>query len=226
MRLVLVLVQILVLVGCSGYSITGGPGEVVAPNLKTSNYNAADLLRVNSLLVLPVAFDSEVGSLTEGEISTLEESLVNAVNDLLRMETHTGEVVKKALERESQSFSNQLRGYEPLGRSLGADTVLETRIHRIIKRVGSRVGVSQPALVDFSMSLVRSSDDQVIWQGNYFYRDQALSDNLFLIGERLRDAKENQRFGWLSADEIFARGVRETLESIAKSRDQSFQDLK
>ncbi|MGH7790399.1 MAG: hypothetical protein ACRERC_26250 [Candidatus Binatia bacterium] len=89
-----------------------------------------------------------------------------------------------------------------LGREVGADGVIFGRVFRFQRRIGTALGVTQPASVSFEMGLVSVADGEVIFRGRFDETQEALATNFFdwwifwSAGPR-----------WLSAGELAGLGV-------------------
>lgn len=100
-----------------------------------------------------------------------------------------------------------------------ADAELNTEVLSYQEREGSKFG-GEPATVSFLMTISRVSDGAQVWQANYFFRQEALSDNWLKIGQRY--GSNGTGSGWLSARELFDRGVSAALADFADRRDDQF----
>ncbi len=66
-----------------------------------------------------------------------------------------------------------------VGKLLQVDAVLRGDVRVFDERIGSELAAKRPAQVIFGVELVRVSDGQPIWQGQYAEQQQALSENLW-----------------------------------------------
>jgi len=105
------------------------------------------------------------------------------------------------------------------GNNVRADAVLNTEILSYRERQGSSIG-GEPATVSFNMTVQRLSDGVEIWRANYFYRQEALSDNWLKVGQRFGSGGTGA--GWLPAREILERGIVAALRDLSNRRDQQF----
>ena len=64
------------------------------------------------------------------------------------------------------------------------------------------------------MQIVNAESNAVVWQSTYHFQDQALSDNLFKIKERLAESKPKFR----SAEDILAEGYSSALKDFSQKR--------
>lgn len=190
-------------VGCSekgrrvgaatGQSSPGASSPVVSP-LTVRVQSPSRLTTVSSLRVLPLTVSSAVN--TPGKtIPGLQELLERRVDEALAMKV------------------------VPASAQAKADAVLNTEVLTYQERDGSKFG-GEPAAVSFLMTISRVSDGAQVWQGNYFFRQEALSDNWLKIGQRY--GADGTGSGWLSARELFDRGVSAALADFAARRDDQF----
>jgi hypothetical protein len=100
-----------------------------------------------------------------------------------------------------------------------ADAVLKTELLRFEDRQGSAVG-GDPAIVSFRMTLQAVPSGAEVWGAQYFYRQEAVSENLLRIKERIGPAGLGA--GWRSAQDLFQRGVQEALQDFSNRREQRF----
>ncbi|MBN8549169.1 MAG: hypothetical protein J0M12_07650 [Deltaproteobacteria bacterium] len=186
----------------------------VVPNLLAQSEMPRDLLKINSLAVLPAQISPQV-QYPEGWESTVTQELNQAAREQLDLsliaESDVQSAFKSAPVRQPLSPEEATK----LGKRLGADGLLSTTILHYVKRVGSAVGATTPAGVDFSMSLIRASDGKEVWAASYHFQDEALSENLFKVKERMNDG---QGPGWRRADDLMAGGFRSALSDLSTKR--------
>jgi len=100
-----------------------------------------------------------------------------------------------------------------------ADGILKTEIVQYQDRQGSAIG-GEPATVSLRMSVVSSSDNFVVWDAQYFYRQEPLTDNLLKLGDRLGTSGSGA--GWISGPGLLQRGFTAALEDFNRRREQQF----
>lgn len=100
-----------------------------------------------------------------------------------------------------------------------ADGILKTEIVQYQDRQGSAIG-GEPATVSLRMSVVSSSDSSVVWNAQYFYRQEPLTDNLLKLGDRLGTSGSGA--GWISGPGLLRRGFTAALEDFNRRREQQF----
>jgi hypothetical protein len=101
-----------------------------------------------------------------------------------------------------------------------ADSVLKTEIVTMDELKGSAVG-GTPARVAFRMAVYTGTNSQPVWQAQYAYQQEAMAENWLKLRERL--GRDGSGAGWISAQEIFRRGVTQSLQDLNSRRDIQFQ---
>jgi hypothetical protein len=101
----------------------------------------------------------------------------------------------------------------------GADGVLNTELLEYVDRTGSSVG-GDPAAVAFRLSVVDVAEGKVVWQATYSLRQEALTDNLLKIGDRL--GKDGTGAGWSTGSAMLQNGLIEALRDFRARREQQF----
>lgn len=202
--LILLLTGTLTLVGCVAKPVHNATGNgdtravdrkvpAVSP-LSVQIYNPSRLASISSLGVLePQLSNTVINSALFSE--GLYELVMNRANEAL------------ALKVVRASFKER------------TDAVLKTEIVTFMDRSGSFVA-GEPATVAFTMTVVRNSDQSELWRANYFYRQEALSDNWLKIGERF--GPDGMGPGWRSGRELLDRGISSAIEDFATRREQQF----
>lgn len=197
--------------GCS-VSENASRGEAVSlvtPALDTQAPRDEDLIRVNSVLLLP-SFIEERAKGAAMIPSALDSSFESLVREVLSIDV-IGSQKTRPLQMHNDRRALVLK-FHP-------DATLQLRLHTFEERKGSAIGVSQPAAVGFEVSLLRSSDSALIWSANYFRRDEALTDNLLRLNERIKDSEAPH---WSSADSLLKDGLRKALQDLADRRVAKF----
>jgi probable phosphoglycerate mutase len=102
-------------------------------------------------------------------------------------------------------------GDEPraIAAALGAEAVLSGRIVRFRERDGRALAARGPASVEFVLTLRRTTDGALLWQGVYSQTQQALTENLAEAGTFIRGGGR-----WLTARELARLGVEDLVEQL------------
>lgn len=101
-----------------------------------------------------------------------------------------------------------------------ADSVLKTEIVTMEELNGSAVG-GTPARVAFRMAVYTGENSKPVWQAQYAYQQEGMAENWLKLGDRL--GRDGSGAGWISAQEIFRRGVTQSLQDLNSRRDVQFQ---
>ncbi len=106
-----------------------------------------------------------------------------------------------------------------VGALRGADAVLLTELQVYRDRGGSAIG-GDPATVAFTMRIQSASTGDDMWKAQYFYQQEALSDNWLKLGERL--GAKGTGAGWASGSQVLERGVEAAISDFGARREAQF----
>jgi TolB-like protein len=98
---------------------------------------------------------------------------------------------------------------QQMGQQLSADAVLVGRLYRYKERVGTKYAADSPASVAFDLNLVSVADGRLLWSGSFDETQQALNENLFLLGSFLK-----RKGTWITADEMAVTGLANLIEKL------------
>jgi len=87
-----------------------------------------------------------------------------------------------------------------------SDAVLDITVTRFRERDGSELSVNSPASAAFEMVLTHVESGMVLWAASFDETQQALSSNLFTLGQA-----KSRGFKWITVEELVKQGVRERL---------------
>jgi hypothetical protein len=104
-------------------------------------------------------------------------------------------------------------------KTVAADAVLHTELLRFEERQGSAIG-GEPAVISFKMTMKTGASGVEVWSAQYFFRQEALSENLLRINERI--GKDGLGAGWRSANDVFQRGVSAALQDFSSQRERRY----
>ncbi len=207
--------------GCQGYSITGGPGQTVPIPARVGSSDTRQLVKVHSLYIAPLQSDRSV------EIAQAQKEILGAATARIAREILDLEVLapteesQKTLQSEVGDAVNQ----HELGKLIAqapADAICQVYLTQYIDRKGSRLAADVSARIAFRLELLKSGSGQKIWAGDYYFNDHALSDNLLELGKGKGSAKEDAKRGWLTAPELYQRGIRELMVKFQQERLKGF----
>ncbi len=240
-------------VGAKGSNSVGGSHDLSvaapssrskkdSPGLRSNLTSRAALVRVSSIMVSRPTYGSgarEALAQRDGIARSLMEALTQELDlDVKSVEDAPDSLSGKAGAEKlnSTSLDNSLglgaTGPAPSlptllsnARNANLDSVLVTTISDYQVRDGSRAGASSLAVVVFSMELV-GVDGTPIWNANFSFRDQALSENLFKLGQGLFQSNEgvpvSRGVGFKSEKELILAGFREAARALASERNALF----
>lgn len=201
------------LYSCSPYSSPVPRHDAPSGDFVAQPAESLGLLSVTSLMIMPVQFDEGVRS-KEKYAESFYDALVNAFRAEVEMDVI---VDKSLLERlKAAGGVSCLEAGRKAASSLGGDAVVCTTLHSFTERRGSSVGAESPAQINFTMQILRVSDGVPIWGGDFVFKDQALTENLFAIEQRVAERPSNP--GWQSATSVLERGFREASADFARQR--------
>ncbi len=189
----------LVVAGCaskgSRHSSSSAPSTqgIVVSPLAAQVDDPKRLLSVNSLRIEKPVF---LGVSTSG---TSEEGLLSIVKEV-------------AAETLSMKVVDGAKG--------SADSVLKTEIVTMEDLKGSAVG-GTPARVAFRMAVYSGTNSHPVWQAQYAFQQEGMAENWLKIRDRL--GRDGSGAGWITAQEIFRRGVTQSLQDLNSRRDVQFQ---
>ena len=199
-----------------------GTGTVASP-LAVTVENPKALAGINSLALFPPVFSTAARDvkIDKNRVAELVENV--AIQELDLKVLGNQWFAKSGLQSEALSNSASSGVLTDLQKrsvvKAGADGVLFTELLEYVDRVGSSVG-GEPAAVAFRLSVVHVNEGKVVWQGTYSLRQEALTDNLLKIGDRL--GKDGTGAGWSSGNTMLENGLVEALRDFRGRREQQF----
>lgn len=176
-----------------------------------------DLLRINSLTLLPIEFDEGIRQqVTKG--AGFYDLLGEVAHRELQLEFVHGDAVLSQYADGSPKHSKNFR--LSVGKKLGTDGVVFMRLHEYVERLGSKIGANRPAQVDFTMGVLRVKDGAEVWSATYHVKEEALSENLFSLQPRVKEGRSGA--SWDSAHDILERGFRDAFRDFEEKRTREF----
>lgn len=107
-------------------------------------------------------------------------------------------------------------------KKLGTDAVMFVQVLNFTERRGGSVGATEGAQVNLLFKLISTEDRAEIWGSSFYYHDQAVTDNLFRLSERMREVRLQERNGWYTAVDLVERGAQEAFRSFRQTRQEAF----
>jgi hypothetical protein len=202
------------LVGCSPRSGSPDPAMQGSRELQSTVARPADLLQLNSLAILPLNFVEKERQHDLGDAPFYAELVESFVAES-GVEVKRDPVLLKKGHGASRTPS--VAEIQAIGRHAKVDGVLVPRILTFVERVGSRVGVTTPAQVGFSMSIVSVATGEEVWSSTYHVSDQAVLDNLFKLPQNVERGPR-----WRTAEEILTRGFALAARDFGVRRREQF----
>ena len=109
----------------------------------------------------------------------------------------------------SQTEATPLDMARKVGKELGVDYVVVGNVWRYRERVGSSLGVSEPASVAFGLYLVNVSTGKAVWLDSFNETQQSLSENLLKAPAFFKRGAK-----WLTARELARYGMEDLLKKF------------
>lgn len=178
--------------GCTDHRVVGETKVERMTGLQAEVKNDKALASVHLVSLAPIQFSEDaIGEV--GKRKELEDELYQALR------TEMGLEVQRDEDRSEKN----------------PDATLHLTITQLEERVGSRVGVSQAARVDFLMRLLKTSTGEELWKATYHFQDQAITDNLLRLNRTLEGGGGP---GWKSSREILQTAFRAAGRDISQRR--------
>ncbi|MFM1847130.1 MAG: hypothetical protein RL417_604 [Pseudomonadota bacterium] len=202
------------LLGCVEGPVARSLDIGTASSLVTRSGSPNDFISLASVAVLPVRYDQKVRLLGDEVRARADRELATALERELDFKLISPEAVLRAIPEAVV--------LEPtaVGRRLGADGILVTTVHQFVERNGSALGADQPAVVDFTMRIVRADNGGEVWRAAYHFDDEPLSENVLNLGARITSGGVGR---FRSAQEILANGFTLAGREFASVRQATFQ---
>lgn len=196
--------------GCShqkSFQISGEQSVAVMPFIK-----GRDPANLTDTLSCPFAnFCYEETALNSEADRIMTELLHEKLLDRLEDRVFPLKLVKKVYRPlfYSQTGGTPLDIARKLGKQLGVDYVVVGNVWRYRERVGSSLGVSEPASVAFGLYLVNVSTGKAVWQDRFNETQQSLTENLLKAPAFFKRGAR-----WLTARELARYGIEDLLKNF------------
>ncbi len=194
------------------------PSSAIVSPLSVLVSDPAALASVNALLLSAPSLSTEARSVRL-DPEMFQGLIEDAANRELDLRVYGSE-----WSQRNQISGTVLTGESPEQRlalqKAGVDAVLKTELTHYSDRVGSALG-GEPAAVGFRMTVTRLVDGKELWQGTYYLKQQALSDNFLKIGEKF--GNQGTGAGWTSGVELLKRGAALALQDFRLRRLSAFE---
>lgn len=194
-----VMVAIFMVAGCASHTTTN-----------TSENKGAKRLPMGTIVVLPpeiYAGEGRVTSATARQLEegaeTLERLLADYFKDSDKVSLVNTDQQEALIGHASGSLETLARN---IGRQMGSDAVLISRISRYSERDGSEYSVRQPASVSFDLKLLDTATGQTICSSLFEETQQSLTENLLHLHRIV-----GRKFKWITAEELAWEGLTRKL---------------
>ena len=178
-------------------------------NLQSKHSNDLESRRIRRIAVIPpdtsAAPAQPSGNDNPPEI--LAKQLYSAMASLPNWQIVSESEVKQ-VEQMKPATSEAAR-LRQIGEMVFADAVIVGRVLRFRERIGDDWGVKSPASVAFVLDLIDVRRGDVIWSARFDETQQALSENIFGLGNI------GQRgVRWLRAEQLAMDGVKKAVGQL------------
>jgi Peptidoglycan-synthase activator LpoB len=156
------------------------------------------------------------GAVKKGSEELLADKLVSLLEQrgqfqLIPPDQAEGLVLDPAAIASSDESERHL--VQEMGRQLSADAVFVGHLYRFQDRIGAKYASDSPASVAFDLNLVRVADGRLLWSGSFDETQQALNENLFLLGRFLK-----RKGSWITAEEMALTAMTDQIERLPESQ--------
>jgi hypothetical protein len=104
--------------------------------------------------------------------------------------------------------------------STTSDCILSTDLIRIEKS-SSQLG-GDPAIVSFRMTATMVKTNQLVWSGQFYYRQPTMSENVLSLGTSGGSGAGKSLMRFKGAQEVFLEGVRLAIADFSARREKQF----
>ena len=193
------------------------PSSQLASPLSVVVADPAALASVNALLVSAPSVAGEARS-AKLDSKSFQDLVEDAANRELDLAVYGSEWLdlNHIVDTSPGAIS---AGNRAALQKAGINGVLNTELTHYSDRIGSALG-GEPAAVGFRMTITRLTDSKELWQGTYYLRQEALTDNLFKICQKF--GSEGTGAGWTSGSELLQRGASMALKDFGQRRFAAF----
>lgn len=178
--------------------------------------NIGNLVEINSLLLYYPQFE-EKAQRSAGSAAIIYRKFLLVARQELGLKLHLLDAER--LNRRDFVVSSDLEQIVALGRDVGADAVMTPIFFNYQERIGSALGASVPASIDFVVRVYRVRDASMIWEHTYQYVDRAMSENIFSLGDRF---KRGGGAGWANLDDLLVQGIESACKEFSQNRSEQF----
>ena len=173
-----------------------------------------DLNERASVAFLPFSVSEEIDTIISNDLSN---SVPKAIYKKIVFE-YEGDVSFIEFEKSSKVYSETVKQSSPsdykiiasdLAQSLGASAVIIGSIYVYKERVGSDIGVTSPAQVDFEAVLMDSKSKEILWSSRYSESQLPLLNNVANLNKFLK-----RKGKWVKAEVLVDDGIEAITERL------------
>jgi hypothetical protein len=178
-------------------------------NLQSKHSNDLESRRIRRIAVIPPDTSAAPAQLSgnDNPPEMLAKQLYSAMASLPNWQIVSESEVKQ-VEQMKPATSETAR-LRQIGEMVFADAVMVGRVLRFRERIGDDWGVKSPASVAFVLDLIDVRRGDVIWSAQFDETQQALSENIFGLGNI------GQRgVRWLRAEQLAMDGVKKAVGQL------------
>jgi hypothetical protein len=178
-------------------------------NLQSKHSNDLESRRIRRIAVIPPDRSAAPAQLSgnDNPPEMLAKQLYSAMASLPNWQIVSESEVKQ-VEQMKPATSETAR-LRQIGEMVFADAVMVGRVLRFRERIGDDWGVKSPASVAFVLDLIDVRRGDVIWSAQFDETQQALSENIFGLGNI------GQRgVRWLRAEQLAMDGVKKAVGQL------------
>lgn len=219
-------------------------GTFQGPGVRSEVHDRRGLRAVQSIYMAPILIEERARAALPNQAAMTEElrERLTAELDIELLDSSSVLAESGQRRRENSSLTAAQASAESLGigptsarasesdlyvhaRASGAESLLVTSLKEFHPRSGSALGAQEAAAVTLGMQL-HALDGTLLWSAGYVFRDQAVSDNLFRLGDRLFQSNEGvpgaRALGFKSERELLSAGLRGAARALATDRTALF----
>ncbi|HLK85860.1 MAG TPA: GNA1162 family protein [Candidatus Binataceae bacterium] len=208
---------------CSGNSAVS-PGQVWTgtveslpvvgkdPSLELHSVRAIRTIKVHRVAVMPlIDHPNATGEpIEEGAAESITADAWGRLTLVSGWEVVPESDVRGVMQQlPPTTLANMQSNALKLGREVSADAVLYGTVTRYEERVGTDYAAKSPAAVAFALHLIDVHNGVVLWTARYARQQEALTQNIFNVGNFLAN-----RGRWVRAHDLAERGVDEALDDL------------
>lgn len=128
--------------------------------------------------------------------------------------------MREMLSIKISEYPHTTRSESPNRQTTGADCILSTDLIRIENSTSQLGGA--PATVSFRMTATLVRTNQVVWSGQFYYRQPTVTENVLSLGKSGSGGAGKSLIRFKGAQEVFLEGVRLAIADFSARREKQF----